>query len=85
MINLMLTAYSERIFVEVRSRRGAEYGTPEESLTRAKIRHLTAASLDYLQRHGGKVPSWRIDFIGVRFGQDYQLESIDHLPHAVEL
>ena len=32
------------VFVEVRTRRGAEYGTPEESVTAAKARRLIATA-----------------------------------------
>ena len=34
----------ELVFVEVRTRRGAEYGTPEESVTAAKSRRLIATA-----------------------------------------
>jgi putative endonuclease len=45
------------VFVEVRSREDADFGTPEESVTPAKRRRIVAASRQYLS----KVPpsSWR--------------------------
>lgn len=45
------------VFVEVRSREDAAFGTPEESVTLAKRRRIVAAARQYLS----KVPpsSWR--------------------------
>ena len=34
----------ELVFVEVRTRRGTQYGTPEESVTEAKARRLIASA-----------------------------------------
>ena len=83
-IDIVARDKKELVFVEVRSRRSAEFGTPEESLTRTKIQHLVAVSLEYLQEHGNK-GNWRIDLVAIRFRQDYQMESIHHLPYAVQL
>jgi putative endonuclease len=75
---------NELVFVEVRTRRSTRYGTPEESLTAAKARHLVAAAEEYLQQRGDNSLGWRIDLISVRLGQDYRVERIDHLKSVVE-
>ena len=75
----------EVVFVEVRTRRSQGFGTPQESLTRAKIRRLVATSQDYLQGYGGADTNWRIDLVSIRLDQGNRLEDIDHLRHAVEL
>ena len=43
-IDIVAQEESEIVFVEVRTRRSAEFGTPEESLTPAKAQHLIASA-----------------------------------------
>ena len=75
----------EVVFVEVRTRRSQSFGTPQESLTRPKVRRLVATCQDYLQGYGGADTNWRIDLVSVRLDQGNRLEDIDHLRHAVQL
>ena len=75
----------EVVFLEVRSRRSADYGTPEDSLTAAKLRRLLANAQHYLQQRGKGEFNWRIDLVSVRLGRDYRLQRIEHLKHAVQL
>ena len=74
----------ELVFVEVRTRRDTKYGTPEESLTRAKAKRLMATAEDYLQRHGEDNLDWRIDLVAIRLGEGRQVEGIAHIRHALE-
>jgi putative endonuclease len=83
-IDIVAQDGNELVFVEVRTRRSAEYGSPEESLTPAKARRLVAAAEDYLQRLEGGEPGWRIDLISVRLGQDYRVLRVDHLKSVIE-
>ena len=90
-IDLVAQDGAELVFVEVRSRRTANYGTPQESITAEKREHLQAAALDYLQKRrpepGRSEIPWRIDLISVRFdggaGKGQQ-PLIEHLKYAVE-
>ena len=75
----------EMVFVEVRTRRGDGFGTPQESLTRAKVRRLVATCQDYLQLHDKAVANWRIDLVCDRLDGSRRLEGIDHIKHAVQL
>ena len=75
----------EVVFVEVRTRRSQGFGTPQESLTRPKMRRLVATCQDYLQGYGGADTNWRIDLVSVRLDQGNRVEDIDHLRHAVQL
>ena len=75
----------ELVFVEVRTRRDTEYGTPEESITAAKARRLVATAQEYMQRHGGEDLDWRIDLVSIRLGRGHQLRDISHLTNVVEL
>jgi putative endonuclease len=75
----------ELVFLEVRTRRSADYGTPEESLTDAKLQRLLATAQYYLQQQGKGDINWRIDLVSVRLRRDYGLQSIEHLKYAVQL
>ena len=73
------------VFVEVRTRQGLEFGTPEESLTNAKVGHLVDSCQDYIQKHGLESAEWRIDLVCIYVGRGRKLRCIKHLRHAVEL
>ena len=50
--------------MEVRTKRGGAFGTPEESVTAAKQRRLAATAYHYLEEHGLDVP-FRIDLVAI--------------------
>ena len=84
-VDLVAREGEELVFVEVRTSHGSGFGAPQESLTRAKIRRLVATCQDYLQLHNQADASWRIDLVCVLLGQGLQVNSIDHIRHAVQL
>ena len=91
-IDLIAQQGKELVFVEVRTRRTAAYGSPQESITRQKAEHLVATALDYLQNHvpepGRDNLNWRIDLISIRFDpakSGAAPPQLEHLQHAVEL
>ena len=53
------------VFVEVRTRRGDQFGSPEESVTPRKRAHLIASARHYLQDHDALNADWRIDAVAV--------------------
>jgi len=71
------------VFVEVRTRRGAHFGTPEESLTPRKRQHLLAAAQAYLAEHNLQDVDWRIDFVAVELSPRGELVRIDVIENAV--
>ena len=74
------------VFVEVRARRSAAYGSPEESVTPGKARRLTLTAQDFLQRLGTASHNleWRIDLVAIRLGPGRRVLSVDHLENIVE-
>ena len=72
------------VFVEVRTRRGAGTGSPEESITARKRSRMTATAQEYLQAHGSEEREWRIDVVAVEIGHDGRLRRIDIVENAVE-
>lgn len=54
------------VFVEVKTRRSASFGPPEESVTPRKRLHLSASAQAYLQSHPELDGNWRLDVIAIR-------------------
>lgn len=69
-------------FVEVRTRRGKEYGTPEESLTPAKQAKLIELAQTYVQEHNW-LGDWRIDVVAVEMTRGGKLLRVDLIENAV--
>lgn len=53
------------VFVEVRCKTTGTYGSPAESITRAKIHKLTATAERYLEEHGVPDGGCRFDVVEV--------------------
>jgi putative endonuclease len=64
-IDLIAREARELVFIEVRTRRGTDFGTPIESLTRDKISHWGKSASAYLQKAGEFDQTIRFDFVGV--------------------
>ena len=72
------------VFVEVRTKRSESFGTPEESLSKAKQRRLTMTALTYLQACETPPTDWRIDLVSVRLPMGSGSPRIDHVKYAVQ-
>ncbi len=72
------------VIVEVRTRTSDAYGTPEESLTRDKRRHIQQAALSYLQEHDRFDTSWRIDVVAIDAHRCGSVDRIAHYESAIE-
>lgn len=72
------------VFVEVRARTGLDFGTPEESLTRAKKRRLIASALTYTSTHQDLPAQWRIDVVAIELDDQGKTRRIELIENAVE-
>jgi putative endonuclease len=72
------------VFVEVRTRRGTAFGTPEESLTVAKQARMIDVAFSYLAEHDLGDVAWRLDLVAVELDPRGRLTRIDVLESAVE-
>ena len=70
------------VMVEVRTRRGEELGSPEESLTAAKRARLVTLGEAYAQAHDW-VGDWRIDVVAVEMDRRGRLLRVDQYENAV--
>jgi putative endonuclease len=72
------------VIVEVRTRSSDAYGTPEESLTPRKCRHLRNAALAYLQEKDRLDAVWRIDVVAIDADRRGDVQRIEHYVNAIE-
>jgi putative endonuclease len=72
------------VFVEVRSKTSTEFGSPEESITRAKIQRLVTATARYLQTHESLPSLCRIDIVAVEMNRKGKPSRIELIENAVD-
>ena len=70
------------VFIEVRTRRGRKYGSPEESVTSAKQAKLVELAQTYLQEHDWD-GDWRIDVAAVEMTPGGKLLRVELIKNAV--
>ena len=83
-IDLIAEEAEALIFVEVRTRRGDRWGTPEESITPAKRTKLVAAAQTYLDEHGQADRDWRIDVLAIEIGSRGEVQRCTLIENAIE-
>ena len=71
------------VFIEVRTKRSLEFGSPEESITLTKMKRLRAVASHYQQTHDNLPPSWRIDAVAVELDQKGKPSRIELIENAV--
>ena len=71
------------VFVEVRTRQSREFGSPEESITPAKMEKLRTVAAVYLQAHDNLPSSWQIDVVAIELGGDGRATRIELIENAV--
>jgi putative endonuclease len=83
--DLIAERAGELVFVEVKTRRGAALGAPEEAVTATKRRKLIATAQTYLMERGAEERPFRIDVIAVQLTPAGRLVEVRHCPAAVAL
>ena len=64
-------------FFEVRTRRGIDFGTPEESLTPAKRQRMVDVALTYLAEHDLGEVDWRLGLVAVEMDRAGRLLRVE--------
>jgi len=64
-IDLVVERDGTVAFVEVKARRGAEFGGPVRAVNHRKRKELERSALIWIDRHGQEAESYRFDVIGV--------------------
>ena len=60
------------VFVEVKTRKNDNYGTPFEAITKTKYENIKTGVYNYLQEH--TVKDYRIDVIGITLKPELKIE-----------
>ena len=81
-VDLIAQVGAELVFVEVKTRRGRDMGSPEEALTPTKQKKLMKLAQIYVAEHDLDV-DWRIDLIAVELDKGGKLLRCEHIPNAV--
>ena len=64
------------VFVEVKARASAEYGSPERAVDRDKEKELRRAAGEYLRRSGTPPEQARFDLVNIILQEPLQIEWI---------
>jgi putative endonuclease len=71
------------VFVEVRTKTGSRFGTPEESVTAAKQEKLVSVAMSYLQTHDNLPSEWRIDVVAIEVSPNGRVARTELIRNAV--
>lgn len=83
-IDLIASRGEDLVFVEVRSRKGRDFGAPEETITGRKREHILATISQYLEQHPDSPPNWRIDLVVLELDRKGRVMRVEQLENAVE-
>jgi putative endonuclease len=83
-IDLIASRGEDLVFVEVRSRKGRDFGAPEESITGRKREHLLATMATYLEQHPDSPPNYRIDLVVLELDRKGRVMRVEQIENAVE-
>lgn len=70
------------VFVEVKTRIGDHYGTPEEAVTPWKLREVITTAQYYVFKHPDLPQLQRVDVVGVILDHAHRIVSLMHTPNV---
>ncbi len=70
-------------FIEVRTRRGTSFGTPEESITARKAERMARLAYQYMEANQLSPTSWRIDVVAIKVAPSGRVSRISVIKSAV--
>src|SRR5437762_1083080 len=82
-IDLVVEREGTIVFVEVKARRGAEFGDPVEAVNWRKQKELSRSASVWIERHGRASECYRFDVVGVLM--DGGRVRVRHVPNAFDL
>ncbi|MBL7142197.1 MAG: YraN family protein [Candidatus Pacebacteria bacterium] len=81
-IDLVVRHKNEMIFVEVRTKVGEDFGAPEETINKKKLKKLRGNAAAYVARAKWK-NSYRIDAICIVLRKNYTIERLNYYENIV--
>jgi len=82
--DIIATKDNTLVFVEVRTKRSAAFGPPEESINDRKKEHLRAVASRYLETHQAASLDYRIDVIAIELARNGSAKRLEHIENAIE-
>jgi len=82
-IDLVVSLDGMVAFVEVKARRGADFGGPVGAVNWRKQRELARSAKVWIDRHGRNFEEYRFDVVGVLL--DGQRVRVSHVPNAFSI
>lgn len=76
-IDIIAKHKNTTVFVEVKTRRTNDYGTPMEAITRTKFENIKKGVQYYLA--GNKIRDYRIDVIGITLKPELKIEHLKNV------
>ena len=83
-IDLIAQKGEDLVFVEVRSRQGNAYGSPEESIVGRKATRVLAAVDAYMQSHPDAPHYQRIDLVALELDAKGRVIRVEQIENAIE-
>ena len=71
------------VFIEVRTKKSLEFGSPEESITPVKKARMRTTASHYRQTHNDLPQLWRIDVVAIELDQKGKPLRIELIENAV--
>lgn len=81
-IDLILQDGETLVFVEVKTRRTDNFGSPAEAITARKFQKMTECAEAYLQLHGLHESNWRLDVVAVYAPATSPEPRIEHIQNV---
>lgn len=81
-IDLVAKKGNEIVFVEVRTKKGENFGTPEETIDKRKLRKLWGNARAYTARKKWQGP-YRVDAVCIVLKYDNSMERINHYENII--
>ncbi len=80
-IDLIMEDGGILVFVEVKTRISMRFGTPEESITKAKMARIYRAAHQFLELKEAEHTQWRVDVVVIESSPALKLIRLDHYPN----
>ncbi|MBP3821585.1 YraN family protein [bacterium] len=65
------------VFVEVKTRKNSDFGSPLEAITKSKYNNIKTGVLSYIEEN--KIKKYRIDAIGITFSPELKIEHLKNI------
>ena len=72
------------VFIEVRTKKSRQFGSPEESITPVKKDRLRAVAEHYGQNRSNLPSMWRIDVVAIQMENSGKVTRIEIIENAVD-